>query len=155
MYARILVPLDGSKSAEAVMDHVCQLAKCTGSEIILLHLVTYPHYDYLLTDAGLAASLREQMDTEAVRYLSRIAGELAKCGGQVRAEVLGVQGPVADAILAYAKEQRAELIALSTHGKRGPDGWVQGSVADRIVRRADVPVLIVRSLEPDSGQGHG
>jgi nucleotide-binding universal stress UspA family protein len=46
MYEKILVPLDGSQSAEAVLAHVKQLAQCTGYEIILLHVVTYPHYDY-------------------------------------------------------------------------------------------------------------
>jgi len=144
MYERILVPLDGSKSAEAVLVHVQQLAQCTGSEIILLHVITYPHYDYLLTDAELSASLRESLENEGCKYLGQIANRLSDQFFKVRAEVISVQGRIANTILDYASQQKVGLIALSIHGKKGPDGWVQGSVADQVVRRANVPVLVVR-----------
>ena len=149
MYEKILVPLDGSKSAEAVLVHVQQLAQCTGSEIILLHVVTYPHYDYLLTEPELSNSLRDSMENEGCKYVERLANDLVSHYFKVRAEVIGVQGRVADTILDYAKEQQVGLIALSTHGKKGPDGWVQGSVADRVVRGAKVPVLLVRAATVD------
>ena len=149
MYEKILVPLDGSKSAEAVLAHVKQLAQCTGSEIILLHVVTYPHYDYLLTEPELSTSLRDSMENEGCKYVERLAKDLVDHYFKVRAEVIGVQGRVADTILDYAKEQQVGLIALSTHGKKGPDGWVQGSVADRVVRNSKVPVLLVRAANAD------
>ena len=144
MYKRILVPLDGSKSAEAVLEYARQLAECTGAEVLLLHLVTYPHYDYLLTDPELSASLRQHLDSEAAKYLQRLVDQVSRSGLRVRAEVLSVSGSVADAILRHAREQQVDLIALTTHGHRGPDGWVQGSVADRVLRRAQAPVLVVR-----------
>ena len=145
MYEKILVPLDGSKSAEAVLAHVRQLAQCTGSEIILLHVVTYPHYDYLLTEPELTASLRESLENEGCKYLGRIASDLTDQFFKVRAEVIGVQGKIADTILDYAHQQQVGMIALSIQGKKGPDGWMQGSVADQVVRHATVPVLVVRS----------
>jgi nucleotide-binding universal stress UspA family protein len=144
MYERILVPLDGSKNAEVVLAHVQQLAQCTGSEIILLHVITYPHYDYLLTEAELFASLRESLENEGCKYLGQIASRLVDQFFKVRAEVIGVQGRIADTILDYASQQQVGLIALSIQGKKGPDGWAQGSVADQVVRRANVPVLVVR-----------
>jgi nucleotide-binding universal stress UspA family protein len=144
MYERILVPLDGSKNAEVVLAHVQQLAQCTGSEIILLHVITYPHYDYLLTEAELFASLRESLENEGCKYLGQIASRLVDQFFKVRAEVIGVQGRIADTILDYANQQQVGLIALSIQGKKGPDGWAQGSVADQVVRRANVPVLVVR-----------
>ena len=63
----------------------------------------------------------------------------------MRAEVIGVQGKIADTILDYAHQQQVGMIALSIQGKKGPDGWMQGSVADQVVRHATVPVLVVRS----------
>ncbi|QLQ08828.1 MAG: universal stress protein [Anaerolineae bacterium] len=53
-------------------------------------------------------------------------------------------GPIADAIIDFAREKEADLIAMSTHGRTGPSRWFLGSVADRVVRGASMPVLIVR-----------
>ena len=61
MYSRIVVPLDGSKLSEEVLEHVRALAHCMGSEVILMRVMAYPNYDYLLTDPGMSASLREEI----------------------------------------------------------------------------------------------
>ena len=108
-------------------------------------MITYPHYDYLLTEAELSASLRESLENEGCKYLGQIAGRLAEQAFKIRAEVIDVQGRIADTILDYASQQQVGLIALSIHGKKGPDGWMQGSVADHVVHRANVPVLVVKS----------
>ncbi|SRR5450756_761138 len=147
MYAKIVVPLDGSSLAEAVLDHVRALAACMGSEIVLLSVLGYPHYDYLITDPEMAASLRASLETDACAYLSAVAARLQADGLKVSAEVITVSGPVADAIIDFAKEKHAELIAMSTHGRTGPARWFLGSVADRVVRGAGMPVLMVRPVK--------
>jgi nucleotide-binding universal stress UspA family protein len=146
MYDKIVVPLDGSPLAEGVLEHVRALASCMGSQILLLHVLGYPHYDYLITDASMAASLRSAMEADACDYLHNVAAQLQTAGLKVTAEVISVSGPVADAIIDYAREKHAELIAMSTHGRTGPARWFLGSIADRVVRGAHMPVLMVRPV---------
>jgi nucleotide-binding universal stress UspA family protein len=87
------------------------------------------------------------LETDASAYLSAVAARLQADGLKVSAEVITVSGPVADAIIDFAKEKHAELIAMSTHGRTGPARWFLGSVADRVVRGAGMPVLMVRPVK--------
>jgi nucleotide-binding universal stress UspA family protein len=147
MYRRIVVPLDGSKLAEEVLTHVRALARVLGSEILLVRITTYPSYEYLLADPSVADSLQASLETEAGKYLERLVKGLADEGFEARAEVVTVGGPVADAIIAFAHKVQADLIAMSTHGRTGPSRWFLGSVADRVVRGAGVPVLMIRPIK--------
>ena len=144
MYQKIVVPLDGSKLAEEVLEHVRALAHCMGSEVVLMRVMAYPAYDYLLTDPGMSASLREQMEQAAYNYLEPLANALLDEGVRACADAVIVNGPIADAIIQFAREKKADLIAMSTHGRTGPSRWLMGSVADRVVRGAGIPVLMVR-----------
>ena len=146
MYHRIVVPLDGSKLAEVVLEHVRALAHCMGSEVVLMRVMAYPNYDYLLTDPGMSASLREEMEQEACNYLEPLANVLQDEGIRASADAVVVTGPIADAIIEFARNQKADLIAMSTHGRTGPSRWLLGSVADRVVRGAGMPVLMVRPV---------
>jgi nucleotide-binding universal stress UspA family protein len=146
MYRRIVVPLDGSKLAESVLDHVRALAHCMDSEVILMRVMAYPAYDYLLTDPGMSASLREEMEQEACNYLEPLANTLQDEGIRASADAVIVTGPIADAITEFARDKKADLIAMSTHGRTGPSRWFLGSVADRVVRGAGMPVLLVRPM---------
>jgi nucleotide-binding universal stress UspA family protein len=147
MYRKIIVPLDGSKLAEGVLEHVRALAHCMGSEVALMRVMAYPNYDYLLTDALMSASLREQLEQEACNYLEPLANAFQDEGIRTSADAVIVTGPIADAIIEFAKNQKADLIAMSTHGRTGPSRWLLGSVADRVVRGAGMPVLMVRPVK--------
>ena len=146
MYNRIVVPLDGSKLAEGVLEHVRMLAHCMGSEVILMRVMTYPAYDYLVTEPILSASLREEMEKEACHYLEPLARALHDEGIRVSADAVIVTGPVADAIIDFARDMGGDLIAMSTHGRTGPSRWFLGSIADRVVRGAGMPVLMTRPV---------
>jgi len=147
MYKRIVVPLDGSKLAEEVLTHVRTLASCLGSEIILMRVTAYPSYEYLLADPSVASSLQTTLEGEASEYLGGLVDSLRRAGFQAQAEVVTAGGPVADAIIAFAHKEQADLIAMSTHGRTGPSRWFLGSVADRVVRGAGVPVLMIRPVK--------
>ena len=149
MYKRIVVPLDGSKLAEEVLTHVRALASALGSEIILVRVTAYPSYEYLLADSSVASSLQTSLEGEAGEYLNGLAKSLREGGFQAQAEVITVGGPVADAIITFAHKVQADLIAMSTHGRTGPSRWFLGSVADRVVRGAGVPVLMIRPVKHD------
>jgi nucleotide-binding universal stress UspA family protein len=147
MYHRIIVPLDGSKLAESVLAHACALAHCMGSEVILMRVMVYSAYDYLLTDPTVSASLREEMEREASNYLEPLADALRDEGIRASAVAVIVNSPIADAIIEFARDKQADLIAMSTHGRTGPSRWFLGSIADRVVRGAGMPVLMVRPVK--------
>jgi len=142
MYKKILVPLDGSELAEAILPQVRMLAQCADGEIQLLRVTSYPLYDYAAADVMLVESMVEAIKNDAQQYLDRIAGYLRLNGLRVTTAIR--EGAVADNILDYADHNEIDLIAMSTHGRSGLGRWLIGSVADRVVHGAKVPVLLVR-----------
>jgi nucleotide-binding universal stress UspA family protein len=146
MYSKILVPLDGSPLAEQVLPHVLALAQCHASEVVLMQVVSYPTTGLPLTDAAWEAGMRDCAECTDLDYLRCVAEKYFRGSSlKVAAEVITGQGPVVDSILDYAEKIGAELIAMSTHGRSGPARWIIGSVAERVVRAAKVPVLLVRA----------
>ncbi len=146
MYQKIVVPLDGSDLAEAVLPHVCALAKQFDGVIALLRVPVYPIMDYPMSDPMLTASLYDSIRSEANDYLLRTAARLQQEGCNVTSQLR--DGPVVETIVEYANEIHADLIALSTHGRSGLSRWLIGSVADNVVRTAGVPVLLLRPGAP-------
>jgi nucleotide-binding universal stress UspA family protein len=142
--ARILIPLDGSTLAEQVLAHAMALGRPMQAAYTLLQAIDpvilgYTPAAYAM---GLDELIIEQERVAAQSYLAEIAERL-------RAESLRVEtnvaiGPSAAAILDYAHAHRVDLIALATHGRGGLQRWLLGSVADKVVRGASVPVLVYR-----------
>lgn len=145
MYKKILVPLDGSELSEGVLPYVDSLARRMGAQVVLLRVITAPVLEPVLAD-GLAAHPVPSDDSgtraHAEGYLQRVAFDHFDPNVQVSYEVSG--GPIAETILDYASGVEADLIAMSTHGRSGIARIVIGSVADEIVRRSNLPVLLVR-----------
>lgn len=143
-YRRILVAVDGSSASAKGLREALRLGGREGSSVCILHVV-----DDLPAFAGtdpagwmdLVPALRQN----GRRILSRARKAAEKAGvkatGVIR-EILG--GPAADAVVREAKKQRADLIVLGTHGRRGVRRLVLGSDAEQVVRTSPVPVLLVR-----------
>jgi nucleotide-binding universal stress UspA family protein len=142
VYRKIVVPLDGSAASECVLEHVHRIAG-KGTEVVLVRVVAKPSYDYMLRDAQLSACLDQDFTQEAGSYLAKAASSLKMAGVTISTCVLPEQGPVADIIQSFAKQTGADLIAISAHGKTGLIGRLLGSVAERIVHHARIPVLMV------------
>lgn len=145
MYKKILVPLDGSPLAEKVLPHVRALAQCVGAEVVLLRVVPTPTYEAVFADTLLTPAPpndEHNARSHAEGYLQRVAFDYFPSEVRVIYEVSS--GPVAETILDYASGIEADLIAMSTHGRSGLARLVLGSVADQIVRRSHLPVLLVR-----------
>ncbi|MDD4859392.1 MAG: universal stress protein [Dehalococcoidales bacterium] len=147
MYQKILVPLDGSELAECVLPHVQSIAKgCAVPTVVLVRAVEPFHTistgEYVFTEADI-----KRIDTEskaaASKYLEQVAAQLKKDGINAKTEIL--TGRAADSIAKYAAKSDADLIVIATHGRSGVSKWVWGSVADRLLRSACVPVLMVRA----------
>ena len=146
MYNTILVPLDGSKRAEAILSHVEELAGKLGAKIILLTCVEQK----LVYTGDLEISAVVQKDTDmtqqiktAESYLKEIEAKLEKKGIGVSTTVM--QGPPVEAIIAVAGKENADLIALASHGRSGLGRVFYGSVAAGVLQRADRPLLIIRA----------
>lgn len=142
MYRKILVPLDGSVLAEAVLPHAQALAKSEGAEIVLLRVAVDPGAEFAFSDASLASGMIQEMEAETQKYMADVSMRAASGGGMVSTIVR--EGPVAETILAVASEINADLIAMSTHGRSGMRRWLLGTIADRVVNHSPVPVMLIR-----------
>jgi nucleotide-binding universal stress UspA family protein len=154
MYTHILVPVDGSSTSDRGLDEAVKLAKLTGARLRLIHVV-----DQLRYATSMGAGFGPMSDD--LIPLLREAGEKILATGKARVEANGVpvqttmlegfDGRVCDLVVAEAKNWRADLIVLGTHGRRGVGRVFMGSDAEQIVRQATVPVLLVRASEAASG----
>jgi nucleotide-binding universal stress UspA family protein len=137
-YKKILVPLDGSDIAEAILPEIEKVAIASKTRISLLHVIyvyPIPWEDMTRLDA---ISRRE-----AKEYLGRIEERLKGKGFNVESHVR--QGNDAGEILDYCEQSDIDLIAMSTHGRSGVKRWLLGSVAEKVMRHTTKPVLLVRS----------
>lgn len=153
MYKVILVPLDGSPLAEKALPHAAEIARRFGSRLTLFAVVEsyqlYPEPGVV----GPILSIQSNIEEETSRtreYLRGLADKLKEDGIDVVVEV--EQGDPAAEICDYAKSIGADLIVMSTHGRSGIRRWVYGSVADRVLRNANIPVLLVRSLSQEEAE---
>ncbi len=146
MYKKILVPLDGSKLAEEALPHAKDLAHQSDGQVTLLtvvqSIVPMVTPDMVSIDTGpIIARMKEQAE-QYLAHLTQKIGEEAK----IKAVVLE-DTTIADAIVSYADSANIDLIVMSTHGRSGISRWMYGSVADRVLRAAHCPVLLIRSQE--------
>lgn len=141
MYKKILVPLDGSALAEAALPHAKALARSEQAQIIILRVPELPAPNLFFRNPALATKIIEDAEIETDKYLQEEVAELSREGLKVSSLIR--EGPVPDTILAVADEVHADLIAMSTHGRTGIERWLLGSVADRIVHHAHIPVMLI------------
>ena len=147
MYNTIMVPLDGSELAECVLPHVeAFIAGCQVQSIVLVRVVEPVTQ---IIGAEYAINLEDLQERESARksaakeYLDNVVKRLEKTGVQIRTEV--IEGRVADSLADYADKHKFDLILIATHGRSGVSRWVWGSVADRILHAATIPILMVRA----------
>jgi nucleotide-binding universal stress UspA family protein len=145
MYKKIMVPLDGSGLAECVLAHVEAVSKGSQpDEIVFVRVVEPLPRGRVSAPFGEDLKRLESEDREKAQgYLEGIVRGLHSDGIEVRAEV--IIGKAAEELATYAEENQVDLIVMATHGHSGPSRWVFGSVAERILRSACVPVLMVRA----------
>jgi len=147
MYTRVLVPVDGSDVAAAVIPFIVGIAGPLDFKVTLLRVI---HPVPPLGVDGPAYFNEEDVaarHAEAAAYLAGLAGTLEARGLRVRTLVR--RGEPAREILAAATEARADLIAMATHGRTGATRVLLGSVAEDVLRHADVPVFLLRQTEKE------
>ena len=145
---RILVPLDGSRLAEQALPEAITLAKANRSEIWLLQSVEFPEYwgeEYAGMHALPALISTEEQEAAARAYLLQMAAGLT--AEQISAQIVVTTGHAASAISDVVTDNDIDLIVMSTHGRSGLSRWVFGSVAEKVVRLAQCPVLLIRAQD--------
>ena len=151
MYTKILIPLDGSRTAERVLPFARVLAGTLKIPIELLEVV-----DVSAVSAHIAA--------DKARYLDALIAEGERASREhlkeVAAEFPGIKvscsverGDPADAIIARAAADKGTLIAMATHGRSGVTRWMMGSVAEKVLRGSESPMFLVRADEDVTADG--
>jgi nucleotide-binding universal stress UspA family protein len=138
MFKKILVPLDGSGLAEAILPQVTELAKALQAELLVLRVAlahVFPGVDPTEDEVRVVR--------EAEEYVARVIGELGDAGVIVHAAVR--YGKPAAEILNHIADNKVNMVAMSTHGRSGLSRLIMGSVAEEVVRNAGVPVMLVRA----------
>lgn len=134
---RILLPLDGSASAEAALPVARELARASGARLLVLR-VTAARFDH--DPAPMEGELARIREAEA--YLQSIRERLVGGGAEVATFLW--HGAPAAAIVKAARDYEADIIVMTTHGRTGREKEMFGSVAEAVLRGVTVPVLVVR-----------
>lgn len=158
---RLLVGLDGSVVAEASLPYATTLARASGASITLVQVVVdhdgrrIPDADssllplmaaYPSSNLQSESVARRAARHEAVAYLDGLAERLGRSG--VVAETAVVVGPPGEVLVEEAVARQVDVIMIATHGRSGLGRWVFGSIAEAVLARCSVPVLVVRAWSP-------
>ncbi len=138
MYDRILLPTDGSDAGDRAVDQALGLARETGAALHVLFVVEDIPYAPEMMDDKVEAQLRA-IGEEALESIRERADE---AGVEVVAALR--EGVPHTSILNYIDDEACDLVVMGTHGRSGLDRYLLGSVTERVVRTASVPVLTVR-----------
>lgn len=149
-FRRALIPLDGSAVAEAVIPVFLEFALPLKLEVVLLQVLAPVTPQVSEGSRHVIVDATERLRQEAEAYLGRYAEGLCAQGLSARTAVR--VGDAATEIAAGAREYQADLIAMTTHGRSGLSRLLFGSVAEAVLRRADVPVFLIRITEAEAGR---
>lgn len=144
MFKNIMVPLDGSPLAEAILPQVVELARLHGAELVLLRVALA--HGFPMADPMEAQGVAVR---EAEEYLQKIGEGVRERG--VRTSTVVRYGNPAEEILGHAEATSVDLIAMGTHGRTGVGRWVFGSVAEKVLRASRQPLLLLRAARGPAG----
>ena len=146
MYKKIVVPLDGSQVAECVIPHIEAIAGKSATKVELVTVVEpldIPTRGQIAISDDEIKQIDDEGKNEATKYLRQVSSRIAKAG--VNADTVILSGKPADSLVRYAVNNGADLIIMATHGRSGISKIFWGSVAEKILRATDIPVLLIKT----------
>lgn len=153
MYGRIVVPVDGSDTSTRGLNEAIRLAKIHGSQLRFVHIVNEFILDVSYSPGAYPENLIETLRSEGKSILHAAQAAANSAGVKADSVMLeSIGGVAADFILAQAKEWKADLIVMGTHGRRGLLRLALGSNADLVVRGATMPVMLIRAKPQNKTQ---
>ncbi len=146
MYENILIPVDGSEVSNLAAEQGFLLASKLGSKVTLLYalditILTIPDPEAAMANVE---AMREAFQEHADKLMTTLKQKAALHG--IQPEMLVKEGDVHDEIISVAKERGVDLIVMGTHGRRGLNRLLLGSVAESVARRAHCAVLLIRPV---------
>ncbi len=149
MYQRILVPVDGSPTSQQGLAEALRLARMSGGQVRLLHLVDTLSLALTLGAYGaFSGDITDDLRKEGEEVLENCRQQALDAG--VAADVVmeeGTRGRLAELVQEQARSWPADVVVLGTHGRRGVGRMLLGSDAEQVVRSCPVPVLLVRGTD--------
>jgi nucleotide-binding universal stress UspA family protein len=146
----ILCPVDFSEFSIRAYHYALSLAEHYRAKLVAQHIVElsrYPYAEYVATQGDyqeFSRALREGGEKRLQEFMKKYTHD------EVQPELAVHEGVAADSILSFTQERKMDLIVMGTHGRRGFDRLVLGSVTDRVMRTAPCPVLAISKLPRDS-----
>jgi nucleotide-binding universal stress UspA family protein len=144
MYEDILLPTDGSESMDAVVEHAADIASRRDATVHVLYVID--DRSFLTLQEGMKTDVVEELRVEGETATTDVAGALEAAGVTVRTDIR--KGNPADEILASLEECGVDLVVMGTHGADYQRNML-GSVSQKVVTMADVPVLTVKVGDVD------
>ena len=151
MINHILVPLDGSTLAECVLPHVMAIAPATNARVTLSHVMEHTHHEGRTPAVDPVDWHLQKHELEM--YLDQVADRLQKSGLSVEHTI--IEGNPAEGVIEFARNNKVDLIALSTHGRSGLSGWNVSSVVHKILMRSYKSTLLVRAYQSTAAGSSG
>ena len=153
MYKRIMVAVDESFMTSQVMETAIELARATGAQMAICHAID----ETILAQREVAMMLPNSVGKTEARMRMGAQGLLGRLAETARAAGIEVeirlveseQKHVSDMLIDATTEWQADLLIVGTHGRRGIERFFVGSVAERLVRKSQISLLLVRGEEPD------
>lgn len=146
MYETILVPLDGSATAQIALAHAANLAERFQACLLLLRVTLAPPYP-----GEALPEAQRLLYIESQAYLRTMAEALRAQGHKVRTMVC--EGKAAESIIQQAAQEQVSMIVMATHGWGGVGRWPLGSTAEQVLRGTSVPIMLIRAAQ-DTQTGH-
>ncbi|MFB6156076.1 MAG: universal stress protein [Haloferacaceae archaeon] len=141
LYDRILVPTDGSEGVERAVDHAIELALEHGAEIHAIYVVNPAHFSGIPME-GTVEGVSELYREDAEAAVEAVAERCRDRGVEV--EPVVAEGTPSAEIVRYAERNDCDVVVMGTHGRGGIDRLLLGSVAEKVVRASEVPVLTIQ-----------
>lgn len=148
MYDGVLVPTDGSTATEGAIEHAIDLANRYDATLHALYVVDAGTYSSLEVAADAVADELRSEGTAAVEAVADRAE-----GAGVAVETAVETGVVHQSIVDYVDREGIDLVVMGTHGRTGVGRFLLGSVAEKVIRTAEAPVMTVRSDAAGAGEG--
>ncbi len=145
MYSKICVPVDNSVASYHALDEVLKLARGTGATLFVLHIVDLTHLSWDGSAYTNRAALQEAVQATAQEVIGKAEKAVAGSGVALESKVVeNADKRVADSVLEEAEAAGCDMIAMGTHGYGGVMHLLMGSVAEGVMRKTKLPVLLVR-----------
>ena len=143
LFENILVPFDLSSTSNQSFKIALDIAQKYNSKVILLTCVEGDAWHHKFYDARADSELLKKQSKVAKKYMEKLEDLAKKSGIQVKLQIIKSTSVVKD-ITTYAKSRKMDLIVMSSHGRTGLDKLILGSVANGVIQRSSIPVLLIK-----------